>query len=77
MVPELQPTGPTVTRTTFSKWGPALADRVGEATMVLCRRVDRLLRALDGRRRGGRGRAVQVVADACAGVDEARRVGAS
>ena len=36
VVPELAPTGPTVDATTFSKWGPALADRVGDAAMVLC-----------------------------------------
>ena len=36
VVPELGSTGPTVDATTFSKWGPALAERVGDATMVLC-----------------------------------------
>lgn len=55
VVPELQPTGPTVNRTTFSTWGPELADRVG-AGRCCWPAVDRLLRAVDGHRRGGRRR---------------------
>ena len=71
VVRELQPTGPTVNRTTFSKWGPELADRVGAATMVLagvstdCCVLSTPTAAADA------GVPVQVVADACAGVDEA------
>ena len=77
MVPELQPTGPTVNRTTFSTWGPELADRVGAGTMLLagvstdCCVLSTATAAADA------GVAVQVVADACAGIDEASRVGAS
>jgi nicotinamidase-related amidase len=71
VVPELQPTGPTVNRTTFSTWGPELAELVGAATMVLagvstdCCVLSTATAAADA------GVAVQVVADACAGVDEA------
>ena len=72
VVPELAPTGPTRRRrTTFSKWGPELAARVGAATIVLagvstdCCVLSTAVAAADA------GVAVQVVADACAGVDEA------
>jgi nicotinamidase-related amidase len=70
VVPDLQPTGPTVDAPTFSKWGPELAERVGTATLVLtgvstdCCVLSTAVAAADA------GVAVQVVADACAGVDE-------
>ena len=35
VVPELQPTGPTVDAPTFSKWGPELAAQVGGSTLLL------------------------------------------
>lgn len=62
--------GPTVDATTFGKW-EVLADRVGDATLVLCGVstdccvLSTALAAADA------GVRVQVVADACAGVDEA------
>ena len=71
VVPELAPTGPTVDAPTFSKWGPELAARVGLATLVLtgvstdCCVLSTAVAAADA------GVPVQVVADACAGVDEA------
>jgi nicotinamidase-related amidase len=71
VVPDLQPTGPTVDRPTFSKWGAELADRVGAATLLLagvstdCCVLSTAVAAADA------GVPVQVVADACAGVDEA------
>jgi nicotinamidase-related amidase len=61
---------PTVDATTFSKWGPDLAARVGDRTMVLagvstdCCVLSTALAAADA------GVPVQVVRDACAGVDE-------
>ena len=71
VVPELGPTGPTIDAPTFSKWGPELAARVGAATLVLagvstdCCVLSTAVAAADA------GVPVQVVADACAGVDEA------
>jgi nicotinamidase-related amidase len=71
VVPELEPTGPTVDAPTFSKWGPELAQRVGSATLVLagvstdCCVLSTAVAAADA------GVAVRVVADACAGVDDA------
>ena len=71
VVPELGPTGPTVDAPTFSKWGPELAARVGTATLVLagvstdCCVLSTAVAAADA------GVPVQVVADACAGVDDA------
>ena len=71
VVPDLGPTGPTVDAPTFSKWGPALAERVGTATLVLtgvstdCCVLSTAVAAADA------GVPVRVVADACAGVDEA------
>jgi nicotinamidase-related amidase len=68
---ELAPAGATVDATTFSKWGPELAERVGPATLVLagvstdCCVLSTAVAAADA------GVAVQVVADACAGVDDA------
>jgi nicotinamidase-related amidase len=69
--------GPTVDATTFSKWGPELAARVREAAhdgqehkLVLagvstdCCVLSTAVAAADA------GVAVQVVADACAGVDD-------
>ncbi|OJY40098.1 cysteine hydrolase [Pseudonocardia sp. 73-21] len=62
--------GPTVDATTFGKW-EVLTDRVGDATLVLCGVstdccvLSTALAAADA------GVRVQVVADACAGVDEA------
>ena len=71
VVPELGPTGPTVDAPTFSKWGPELAARVGAATLVLagvstdCCVLSTAVAAADA------GVRVEVVADACAGVDDA------
>jgi nicotinamidase-related amidase len=71
VVPELGPTGPTVDAPTFSKWGPELAARVGAARLVLagvstdCCVLSTAVAAADA------GVPVQVVADACAGVDDA------
>jgi nicotinamidase-related amidase len=68
VVPELECSAPTVDATTFSKWGPALADRVGDATMVLCGVstdccvLSTAVAAVDA------GVPVHVVGDACAGV---------
>lgn len=63
-------TAPTVTATTFSKWGPELAAAVGPRTLLLagvstdCCVLSTAVAAADA------GVAVQVVGDACAGVDE-------
>ncbi len=64
--------GPTVDATTFSKWGPALARHVGPGgTLVLagvstdCCVLSTALAAADD------GVTVRVVAQACAGVDDA------
>ena len=71
VVPGLGPTGPTVDAPTFSKWGPELAARVGAARLVLagvstdCCVLSTAVAAADA------GVPVRVVADACAGVDEA------
>jgi nicotinamidase-related amidase len=70
VVPELSSTGPTVDAPTFSKWGPELAARVGSATLLLagvstdCCVLSTAVAAADA------GVPVQVVADACAGLDE-------
>ncbi len=63
---------PTLDKTTFGKWGPELADAVGPGgSLVLagvttdCCVLTTALAAVDA------GVQVQVVADACAGVDEA------
>jgi nicotinamidase-related amidase len=71
VVPELARPEPTVDAPTFSKWGPELAARLGGADMVLagvstdCCVLSTALAAADA------GVPVRVVADACAGVDEA------
>jgi nicotinamidase-related amidase len=62
--------GPTLDATTFSKWGPELAGRVGGGRLVLagvstdCCVLSTALAAADA------GVTVQVVADACAGVTD-------
>ena len=62
--------GPTLDATTFSKWGPALADRIGGGRLVLagvstdCCVLSTALAAADA------GTEVQVAADACAGADD-------
>jgi nicotinamidase-related amidase len=62
--------GPTLDTTTFSKWGPDLAARAGLGPLVLagvstdCCVLSTAVAAADA------GMAVQVVADACAGVDD-------
>jgi nicotinamidase-related amidase len=63
--------GPTVDAVTFSKWGPELAARVGESGRLVlagvttdCCVLSTAVAAADT------GVAVQVVADACAGVDD-------
>jgi nicotinamidase-related amidase len=68
IVPELEPTGPTVDATTFSKWGRALAERVGDATMVLCGVSTDCCVLSTAVAAADAGVAVRVVADACAGV---------
>ena len=71
LVPEFADhAGRTVDATTFSKWGPELAARLGGAPMVLagvstdCCVLSTALAAADA------GVEVRVVADACAGVDD-------
>ncbi|MHB1596193.1 MAG: cysteine hydrolase family protein [Streptosporangiaceae bacterium] len=71
LVPEFASgAGVTVDATTFSKWGPDLAARVGAGTMVLagvstdCCVLSTALAAADA------GVPVRVVAEACAGVDD-------
>jgi nicotinamidase-related amidase len=71
VVPELEPTGPTVDAPTFSKWGPELAQRVGSATLVLAGVSTDCCVLSTGVAAADAGVAVQVVADACAGVDDA------
>ena len=62
--------GPTLDATTFSKWSPDLAARAGDGPLVLagvstdCCVLSTALAAADA------GVPVQVVADACAGVDD-------
>jgi nicotinamidase-related amidase len=62
--------GPTLDATTFSKWGPELAAGVGAGRLVLagvstdCCVLSTALAAADA------GVEVQVIADACAGVDD-------
>jgi nicotinamidase-related amidase len=62
--------GPTIDATTFSKWGPELAVKVGAGRLVLagvstdCCVLSTALAAADA------GVEVQVIADACAGVDD-------
>jgi len=68
VVPELGSTGPTVDATTFSKWGPALAERVGDATMVLCGVSTDCCVLSTAVAAADAGVAVRVVGDACAGV---------
>jgi nicotinamidase-related amidase len=69
VVPELGAPADTLDATTFSKWGPELAARIGGADLVLagvstdCCVLSTALAAADA------GVAVLVVADACAGVD--------
>jgi nicotinamidase-related amidase len=71
VVPELARPDPTIDAPTFSKWGPALAARVGSSPLVLagvstdCCVLSTAVAAADA------GVAVLVVGDACAGVDEA------
>jgi nicotinamidase-related amidase len=63
--------GRTLDATTFGKWGPALAGRAGPGPLVLagvstdCCVLSTALAAADA------GMQVRVVADACAGVDDA------
>ena len=68
VVPELGSTGPTVDATTFSKWGPALAERVGDATMVLCGVSTDCCVLSTAVAAADAGVPVRVVGDACAGV---------
>jgi nicotinamidase-related amidase len=69
VVPEFGDPGDTLDATTFSKWGPELAGRVGAAGLVLagvstdCCVLSTALAAADA------GVPVRVVSDACAGVD--------
>jgi len=68
IVPELGPRGPTLDATTFSKWGSALADRVGDATMVLCGVSTDCCVLSTAVAAADAGVPVHVVGDACAGV---------
>ncbi len=68
IVPELGPTGPTVDTTTFSKWGPALADRVGDDPMLLCGVSTDCCVLSTAVAAADAGVAVRVVGDACAGL---------
>ena len=68
VVPELGSTGPTVDATTFSKWVPALAERVGDATMVLCGVSTDCCVLSTAVAAADAGVPVRVVGDACAGV---------
>jgi nicotinamidase-related amidase len=68
VVPELAPTAPTVDATTFSKWGAALAARVGGSTMVLCGVSTDCCVLSTAVAAADAGVAVRVVSDACAGV---------
>jgi nicotinamidase-related amidase len=68
VVPELGSRGPTLDATTFSKWGPALADRVGDATMVLCGVSTDCCVLSTAVAAADAGVPVLVVGDACAGV---------
>jgi nicotinamidase-related amidase len=67
VVPELPAPGSTVDTTTFSKWGPALADRVGDGPMVLCGVSTDCCVLSTAVAAADAGVAVHVVADACAG----------
>jgi nicotinamidase-related amidase len=68
--PPARTIAPGITATTFSKWGPRLAAAVGTRTLLLtgvsteCCVLSTALAAADA------GVAVQVVRDACAGVDD-------
>lgn len=68
VVPELGATGPTVDATTFSKWGSALAARLGGAPMVLCGVSTDCCVLSTAVAAADAGVAVHVVGDACAGV---------
>ncbi len=68
VVPELAPIAPTVDATTFSKWGAALAARVGGSTMVLCGVSTDCCVLSTAVAAADAGMPVRVVADACAGV---------
>jgi nicotinamidase-related amidase len=69
-VPDFAGSGPTLDATTFSKWGPELASRVGPDVLLLagvstdCCVLSTAVAAADA------GVPVRVVADACAGVDD-------
>ncbi len=71
VVPALLPAGPTVDAPTFSKWGAALAERVGGSTMVLCGVSTDCCVLSTAVAAADAGVAVRVVADACAGVSAA------
>jgi hypothetical protein len=68
--------GPTLDATTFSKWGPDLAARVGPGPLVLagvstdCCVLSTAVAAADA------GIGVRVVADACAGANDESHAGA-
>ena len=68
--------GPTLDKTTFSKWGPDLSAKVGAGTLVLagvstdCCVLSTAFAAAEA------GTAVQVVGDACAGADDDSHAGA-
>lgn len=58
---------PVVTEPTFSKWGAALADVVGDAPLVLCGVATECCVLGTAYAAADAGREVRVVADACAG----------
>lgn len=63
--------GATVDAPTFSKWAPELAARVGSATLVLCGVSTDCCVLSTAVAAADAGVPVRVVADACAGVDDA------
>ncbi|MBV9919330.1 MAG: cysteine hydrolase [Pseudonocardia sp.] len=68
IVPSLNAGAATVDATTFSKWGAALAERMGDAEMVLCGVSTDCCVLSTAVAAADAGVPVRVVGDACAGV---------
>jgi nicotinamidase-related amidase len=62
---------PTLDAPTFSKWGPPLADRLGDHALVLCGVSSDCCVLATAVAAADAGASVRVVADACAGLDAA------
>jgi nicotinamidase-related amidase len=62
---------PALDTTTFSKWGPDLAARLGESALVLCGVSTDCCVLATAVAAADTGATVRVVADACAGLDAA------